>query len=78
MTRDELLKLIEEARKDERTELSLSKNQLTEVPPEIGNLTNLTSLLLSENPLVEPFDELAQGATEDLLAYLRSLLDGVP
>ncbi len=46
-----ILKLIEQAAKEGRTELDLSGNQLTSLPPEIGKLTNLTHLNLSDNQL---------------------------
>ena len=52
-----VLKLIEEAARTEQTELDLSDNQLTELPPEITKLTNLTTLNLSKNQLAQlPLD----------------------
>ncbi len=53
MTQAELLKIIEEAKKSGQTELDLSGNQLTHLPPEIGNLTNLTVLDITNNSLKE-------------------------
>ena len=46
MTQDELLKLIDEAAADRRTTLDLSGQGLAELPPEIGRLTNLKTLVL--------------------------------
>ena len=46
-----VLELIEQAAKEDRTKLNLSDNQLTSLPPEITNLTNLTNLDLSGNQL---------------------------
>ncbi len=46
MNRDELLRLIDEAAADERTTLDLSGMGLDELPPEIGKLTNLKTLVL--------------------------------
>ena len=46
MTQDELLRLIDEAAADKRTTLDLSGQGLNELPPEIGNLTNLKTLVL--------------------------------
>ncbi|NEU81532.1 leucine-rich repeat domain-containing protein, partial [Nostoc sp. UIC 10630] len=51
MTNEELLQIIEQAVKDEVTELDLSNKGLTTLPPKIGQLTNLQSLDLSENQL---------------------------
>jgi internalin A len=47
----EILTFIEQVAKEGRTELDLSKNELTSLPPEITKLTNLTSLKLSHNRL---------------------------
>jgi small GTP-binding protein len=51
MEKDEVLRVIEEAARNEQTELDLSRNQLRLLPAEIGELTNLTKLNLSGNPL---------------------------
>lgn len=44
MTRDELLRVIEEAAQTDAKALDLAGNDLTELPPEIGQITNLSSL----------------------------------
>ena len=49
MTHDELLRIIEQAAKEEWTSLDLSNQGLTELPPEIWELTNLTALRLRYN-----------------------------
>jgi internalin A len=46
MTQDELLALIEQAAAENWTELDLSGQGLTALPPEIGKLTQLESLIL--------------------------------
>ncbi|TKJ40235.1 GTPase [candidate division LCP-89 bacterium B3_LCP] len=51
MTKKQLLKIIEKAARDEVTTLDLSSKKITELPPEIGNLTNLTYLYLANNQL---------------------------
>ena len=51
MSRDELIALIDQAADDEWTKLDLSSKGLTELPPEIGKLTNLTQLSLSYNQI---------------------------
>ena len=48
MTQDELLRLIDEAAADGRTTLDLSGEGLDELPPEIGKLTNLRTLVLGK------------------------------
>ncbi len=53
MSERELLKLIAQAEREGWDELDLSDKDLTELPPEIGSLTQLTSLNLSFNQLVE-------------------------
>ena len=48
MTEEELLKVIEQAATEEATELDLSGQELTALPPEIGNLTQLKKLILGK------------------------------
>jgi Leucine-rich repeat (LRR) protein len=47
MDRKELLAIIEEAKESRQTSLYLLSSQITELPEEIGELTNLTSLRLT-------------------------------
>ena len=51
MEEKELLKIIEEAARDGRTELDLSKKGIKSLPAEIGRLTKLTELYLHVNQL---------------------------
>jgi internalin A len=51
MERSKLLAVIEKAKQSGQTSLNLSWEQITELPVEIGQLTNLTSLDLSDNQL---------------------------
>jgi internalin A len=51
MTQEELLAVIEEARQSEQTRLDLAGQNIYELPPEIGQLTNLISLHLGKNQL---------------------------
>jgi len=53
MTEQELLQVIENAAREGATSLDLSGKQLSQLPPEIGQLTNLQSLNLSDNQLSE-------------------------
>jgi internalin A len=48
MTQDELLQIIEQAAANGATELDLSGSDLTELPPEIGQLTQLEVLVLGK------------------------------
>ena len=48
MTQDELLQIIEKAAAEETTELDLSGNDLTELPPEIGQLVKVEKLILGK------------------------------
>jgi hypothetical protein len=48
MTRDELLELIDQAAAEGWTELDLAGQKLTELPPEIGQLTQLETLILGK------------------------------
>ena len=51
MDHDELLRIIDQAAKDGVTFLNLSNRGITELPPEIEELTKLTALDLSYNQL---------------------------
>ena len=51
MKKDKVLRVIEEAARNEQTKLEISMNQLKTLPAEIGKLTNLTTLDLSYNEL---------------------------
>jgi internalin A len=59
MTNDELLEIIDRAARDGVTELNLSKQGLTTLPPEISQLTNLRELNLSGNQLTRLPDEMS-------------------
>ncbi|HEY83668.1 MAG TPA: hypothetical protein G4N96_00945 [Chloroflexi bacterium] len=54
MNKQQLLTLIDQAAKDDRTELDLSSRGLTELPPEIGQLTELEWLDLNSTQLSAP------------------------
>ena len=75
MTEQELLQVIENAAREGATSLDLSGKQLSQLPPEIGQLTNLQSLNLSDNQLSESllirekelFDRIEQATWEEIL-----------
>ena len=48
MSEEELLQIIEQAEKERATELDLSVNDFTALPPEIGKLTQLKKLILGK------------------------------
>ena len=60
MTYEEMLQIIEENAKTKEPELELSEEFMKKIPPEIGKLTHLTSLILSYNLLKELPDEIGQ------------------
>ncbi len=55
--------------------LDLDGNQLTEIPAELANPTNIKHIIIDNNPLNDSFQIAADGGTESLLAYLKSLLN---
>jgi Leucine-rich repeat (LRR) protein len=60
MDEKELLRIIEEAVRDGRTELKLYYKGIVSLPEEIGNLTNLKELFLSGNQLTSVPKELSR------------------
>jgi len=56
MTEEELLRVIEQAAAEGWTELDLSGNELTVLPPEIGKLTRLKKLVLGKDEYDEDGD----------------------
>jgi internalin A len=74
----EILKLIEQASKDGRTELDLSNSRLTSVPPEIGRLTNLTRLYLGNNQLTSLPPEIAKLTNLTSLYLSNNQLTSLP
>jgi internalin A len=70
MAKLELRRYIEQAIEQELTELDLNGNQLSELPPEIGQLTSLTGLYLRDNQLNELPPEIGQ-LTDLTILYLR-------
>ncbi|MEO1396452.1 MAG: COR domain-containing protein [Cyanobacteria bacterium J06634_5] len=60
VAKDKLLRLIDEAASNEWTELSLFGKNLTELPSEIGQLTNLKALYIYDNQLSHLPSEIGQ------------------
>jgi internalin A len=88
MERDELLRLIDKAADEQWTELDLAGMDLTELPPEIGKLTQLEKLILGkyDDEILEPIgneitDLPLQIAKLTNLTHLEisgSLIAGIP
>ena len=51
MTNEELLEIISKTAQEKQTQLELRECDITSLPPEIGNLTNLTRIYLNGNKL---------------------------
>src|SRR5665647_3542694 len=60
MTKDRVWQLIRDASENNVTKLDLSRNQLTQLPSEIGKLRNLTELSLSHNQLTQIPSEIVE------------------
>lgn len=78
MTNEELLKKISEAKESKATALDLSGNDLTTLPPELFQLTNLTWLNLSGNRIAALSPEISQLANLTSLHLSGNQLTALP
>jgi internalin A len=78
MERKEVLRVIAEAARNEQKKLDLSKNQLTSLPTEIGELKDLTELYLSRNQLTSLPAEIAELKNLTKLYLLGNQLTSLP
>ncbi|MEH2273771.1 MAG: COR domain-containing protein [Nostoc sp.] len=78
MTNEELLEIIEQAVRDNVTKLDLSNKDLTTLPSEIGQLTNLRSLNLISNQLSSLPPEIVQLTNLQILDLSSNQLSSLP
>ena len=78
MNQQELRQLIDQAAAEEWTELDLNTMGLTELPPEIGQLTNLTTLNLGGNRLTAILPEIIRLTNLTALDLGGNWLKAVP
>ena len=78
MTDEELLQIIEQAARDGVKTLDLSGKELTSLPPEIGQLTNLSQLDLRRNQLSQLPPEIGQLTNLSDLVLFSNQLSQLP
>ncbi|MDM8523231.1 COR domain-containing protein [Desulfococcaceae bacterium HSG8] len=78
MTQEELLKIIQKAEREQAVGLDLSMSGITELPPEIGQLKNLTYINLSHNKLDQLPKEIFQLKNLTKLYLRYNLLNTLP
>ncbi|WP_251958782.1 leucine-rich repeat domain-containing protein [Nostoc commune] len=78
MTNEELLQVIEQAASEKATELDLSNNQLSSLPPEISQLSSLTELYLNDNQLSSLPPEISQLFSLTTLYLHNNQLSSLP
>ncbi|MEH1868818.1 MAG: COR domain-containing protein [Nostoc sp.] len=78
MTNKELLEIIEKAVKEKATDLNLNNNQLSSLPPEFSQLSNLTDLNLNNNQLSSLPPEFSQLSNLTELSLSNNQLSSLP
>jgi internalin A len=78
MERQEVLQLIERTRAENSTELDLGNKGLTEIPPEIFQLSNLQTLDLGENKITKIPDEIAALSNLQQLNLAHNQITKIP
>ena len=78
MTDAELLAIIAQAEREDWTELYLSEKGIIEIPPEIANLANLTTLDLSNNQITEIPDAISNLANLTSLDLSNNQITEIP
>src|SRR5258706_434210 len=78
MNKQEVLEAIEKAAKEKSTSLNLNGNKIAEIPPEIGQLTNLTTLYLYNNALTSLPPEIGQLTNLTTLSLYNNTLTSPP
>ncbi|HEY3362762.1 MAG TPA: COR domain-containing protein [Methanosarcina sp.] len=78
MTHERVMQLISEAYEKNSTTLDLSRNQLTQLPPEITKLKNLTTLDLSRNQLTQLPSEIGELINLTILSLSENQLTQIP
>ncbi|MCZ8244413.1 MAG: leucine-rich repeat protein [Microcystis sp. LE19-131.1A] len=78
MTAQKVLELIQRAKDERARELYLSKKNLTEIPPEITQLTSLHRLILSYNQISEIPEALAQLTSLQYLHLSNNQISEIP
>ncbi|MEH1815805.1 MAG: leucine-rich repeat domain-containing protein [Nostoc sp.] len=78
MTNEELLQIIKQAVRDKVTTLKLFGKDLTKLPPEIGQLTNLQTLSLYNNELSSLPPEIGQLTNLQTLNLYNNELSSLP
>ncbi|CAG2068688.1 unnamed protein product, partial [Timema podura] len=58
--------------------LDLADNNISQVPPQLGNLTQLRTLELAGNGFRQPRHAILEKGTHFVLAYLRDRIPGGP
>jgi internalin A len=78
MKKDDVLELIENVARNKQVELNLSEKLLTSLPPEIGQLTNLSTLNLSSNRLTKLPEEIGKLTNLTTLYPIGNPLESPP
>ncbi len=78
MEQEELIQTIEQANKDNLTQLDLSGHQIKALPPEIGKLTSLTWLDINGNQLTGLPSEIGKLTSLTKLDLTENQLTGLP